>query len=146
MKFNLKPLLAYVPMFLFLSVILFLNHAFADTATSTAIAVDPNAPAFGPSLLGVISAIKIGTISAILLALSKVLQSDFVSGFVGGALSHTAVSWINTIVAVVIACAATMAQPGVPWYVGVVEGIVSGLASSGFLSHIGLVPPTPPAS
>lgn len=146
MKFNLKPLLAYVPMFLVLTFVLFLNNAFADTATSTAIAVDPNAPAFGPSLLALISAIKIGTISGILLALGKVLSSDFVSGIVGGALSHTAISWVNTIVAVLIACAATMVQPGVPWYVGVVEGIVSGLASSGFLSHLGLVPPAPPAS
>jgi hypothetical protein len=92
-------------------------------------------PAFGASLLSLISAVKVGTVSAILLALGQVLKSDFVTGLLGGAVNSKVLPWITTITGVIISVGTSLAQ-GQPWYVGVVEGIMAGLASNGVFDHL----------
>lgn len=106
---------------------------FIFLSTFSLLAFAEDVPKVGDAIIGLISAIKVGTIGAILLAAGQLLKSDFVSGLLGK-VNTKYLPWITTCVGIVIAVGTSLTQ-GKPWYVGALEGLLAGLISNGVFDH-----------
>lgn len=106
----------------------------------TTLAFAEDAPKVGESILSLISAIKVGSIGAILLALGQLLKSDLVAPLLGNLLKNNTkiMPWILTGISVIISIGTSLVQ-GKPWYLGAVEGIMAALAANGVFDHAKVV-------
>lgn len=100
------------------------------------VALADAAPDFGKALLDTVSAIKVGSIGAILIAVGQLLKSDFISNLISAKINTKYLPWISTALGVIISVGQSLiAGNGKPVWVNILEGVIASVAAAGLFDH-----------
>jgi len=88
----------------------------------------------GQAVVDLFSAIKVGTLSAILLAVGQLLKSDLISSIIGAKVNTKFLPWITIAIGALISVGHGLAE-GKIWYMSLAEGLIAGLLSNGIFDQ-----------
>lgn len=98
------------------------------TCLFTIAAFAADAPTLDGAVLGLVSAVKVGTVGAILLAVGQLLKTQFIGNLIGQ-INTKVMPYITLVIGIIISVGESL-NAGKPWYIGVIEGAIAAFASN----------------
>lgn len=88
----------------------------------------------GQAVVDLFNAIKVGTVSAILIAVGQLLKSDLIAGWINAKVNSKFIPWITVVVGVIISVGHGLSE-GKVWYMSAIEGIIAALLANGIFDQ-----------
>jgi len=88
----------------------------------------------GTAVVDLFNAIKVGTLSAILIAVGQLLKSDLIAGWLNAKVNSKFIPWITVVVGIVISVGHGLSE-GKVWYMSALEGLIAALLSNGIFDQ-----------